>query len=176
MEKSEQKVVVVNERDDQLGVFQRDTAEKNMNYIIRVVYILLFNDDNQILIQRRSADSERFPNYWEVSASGTVLPDEGYVEAAKRKLLDELGITLPLRHEHKDVMRRPDVASHLAAIFVGHIQDSSTVKFNTEKISEVRWVTPKEAREGYLVTPSFMQVLDWWEDHGEEVKKNVLEA
>jgi len=176
MEKSEQKVVVVNEQDDELGVYQRSSTEQNMSQIYRMVYILLFNNDNQILIQRRHADSDRFPNYWEVSASGSVLPEEGYVEAAQRKLLDELGVKIPLKHAHKDVVRIPDVASHMAAIFVGYIKDSTTVNFNEEKISEVRWVTTEEAKNGYLLTPSFKQVLDWWEEYGEKIKKNVLEA
>lgn len=175
MEKDKQMVVVVDELDNQVEVAPRQAAEQDQSKIIRMIYILLFNDDGQILLQRRHGDLERYPNYWEVSASGSVLPEEPYPDAAQRKLKDELGLSVPLFHEHKSVINIPEKADRLTAIFVGKVDDLTAVKPNEQKVKEVRWVHTEEGKQGYLLTPSCEYVLNWWEKHGEEIIKNVEE-
>lgn len=57
------------------------------------IEVWLFNNHNELLIQKRSANKDSHPNLWEVSCSGHVDSDEASLEAALRELNEELGIT-----------------------------------------------------------------------------------
>lgn len=173
MDLSKEPIIVVDKDDNELEILPRKEAEADKSKIIRMVYIFLYNPDEQILLQRRHADLERFPNYWEVSASGAVRPGEGYVQAAERKLQDELGLSTKLFHEHKFLIAIPGQASHMAALFIGEVKDLEAVHPNQVKVSEVRWLRPEEAEKGYLLTPAVEQVLRWWKERGENVMKTI---
>ncbi len=57
------------------------------------IEVWLFNNHNELLIQKRSANKDSHPNLWEVSCSGHVDSGEASLEAALRELNEELGIT-----------------------------------------------------------------------------------
>lgn len=175
MDPSKDPVIVVDENDDQLEIAPRAEAEADTSKIIRMVYILLYNEEDQILLQERQGTLERFPGHWEVSASGAVREGEGYVQAADRKLMDELGMHVPLFHEHKSVIKVPGKAGRMTAVFIGKVTDLNEVKPNQVKVKGTRWVGIDLALKGFLLTPSCEEVLKWWGEHGEEIKKNVEE-
>ena len=58
-------------------------------------YVAIFNDENEMLIQKRQDSLDRHPNLWDISASGNVISGETSDEAIERKLYEELG------HKHK---------------------------------------------------------------------------
>ncbi len=173
MQTPKEPIIIVDDQDNQIAVVDREIAEMEIDNIIRYVMVLLFNDENQILLQRRSEKLVRFPNHWEVSASGAVWPDEGYVDAANRKLPDELNMKVPLFHEYKTTIAIPEKASRMTAVFVGYVPQLKLVQPNQEKVQEVRWVHVDEALKGYLLTPSCLTVLRWFKEHGDAIKENI---
>lgn len=58
----------------------------------RTVHVWIVNKQYEVLFQKRSADRESFPGTWDVSSAGHVSSGESPVEAAKKELLEELGI------------------------------------------------------------------------------------
>ena len=62
----------------------------------RAVHILIFNDAGEVYLQKRSRWKDRHPLLWDSSAAGHVCAGEGYDEAARRELEEELGINVPL--------------------------------------------------------------------------------
>lgn len=63
----------------------------------RAVHILIFNERCELYLQQRSRCKDRHPLLWDSSAAGHVMAQEGYDEAAKRELQEELGINVPLK-------------------------------------------------------------------------------
>jgi len=173
IDRSKEPVIVVDKDDNQIEVSPRTESENNPAKIIRFVYVLLFNQEGQILIQRRHADLERFPNYWTASASGAVFPEESYPQAAERKVQDELGVSPKLFHQTRIRLGVPEKADRMTGVFVGYVDDITQISPNEIKVSEVRWVTTEEAEKGYLLAPSFAQLLQWWKQSEEDVKKEV---
>ncbi|CCQ19681.1 Uncharacterized Nudix hydrolase lmo0368 [Listeria monocytogenes N53-1] len=41
-----------------------------------VVHVCIFNENGQLLIQKRQKDKEGWPNYWDLSAAGSALKGE----------------------------------------------------------------------------------------------------
>jgi 8-oxo-dGTP pyrophosphatase MutT (NUDIX family) len=60
--------------------------------IHRACYVLVFNSQNQLFIQKRTAAKDIYPGYWDIAAGGVVLAGESYEQSAERELREELGI------------------------------------------------------------------------------------
>ena len=57
---------------------------------------VLFNDKDQILLQKRSKNKDLNPGLYTISTSGHVDKGETYRQTAKRELSEELGIQIPI--------------------------------------------------------------------------------
>ena len=58
------------------------------------IHAYLINDKNEIVIQKRSADKDLYPNVWDVSFAGYIGADETTKSSANRECQEELGINL----------------------------------------------------------------------------------
>lgn len=85
---------VVDESDRVLRVEPREVVHVN-NLLHRAVHMLIFNNQGEILLQKRSIWKDRNPGRWDSSAAGHVDSGENYLEAASRELREELGIEVP---------------------------------------------------------------------------------
>jgi isopentenyl-diphosphate Delta-isomerase len=58
----------------------------------RAVHLYLFNKENKLLLQRRSASADHYPSMFSISVTGHVDAGESSLEAVKRELKEELGL------------------------------------------------------------------------------------
>jgi len=103
----------------------------------KVVHVLVFNTEGELLLQKRSKNKDIFPGKWDTSVGGHVLPGENILDAAKRETKEELGFIPEELHF---------LYSH---IFSGSLERefvytfSTTLKenceFNKEEIDEIRF-------------------------------------
>ena len=84
-------VASVDDYDNVLEIVTREEAHKN-NYNVRIAAILVFNENNDILLQKVSAKKKKDAGKWSYSAAGHVDAGEEYTTAALRELKEELGI------------------------------------------------------------------------------------
>ncbi len=59
----------------------------------RASYILVFNDQEEFFLQKRTDDKDIYPGFWDVAAGGVVLAEESYEASAVRELAEELGVS-----------------------------------------------------------------------------------
>jgi len=82
---------IVDENDEVIGTATRkEVYEKK--YCRRIVHVIIINDKNEILLQKRAKHLSFAPLYWTTSASGHVLSGDTYEAAAYRELQEEVGI------------------------------------------------------------------------------------
>lgn len=60
----------------------------------RAVHVLVLAPDGRVYLQKRSHTKDTYPGCWTSSASGHVDPGEGYAQAARRELAEELGLDI----------------------------------------------------------------------------------
>ena len=84
----------------------KSEAHKNGLYHASV-HIWLYTADKQLLIQKRHADKNTFPNLWDVSVAGHIVYKELPIIAAQREILEEIGLTI----QEKD-LRNIGTSSH----------------------------------------------------------------
>ena len=85
----------VDDTDQPVGqVRRRDVFRLGAGF--RVVHLLVQDDRGDLLLQQVGASRERSPLRWGSSAAGYVHAGETYLDAARRRLDEELGLRTPL--------------------------------------------------------------------------------
>lgn len=91
MSAADEIVVIVDEHNNVVGVApRREMRAKRLPH--RSTYILVFNSQGQLYVQKRTMTKDVFPGYYDPAAGGVVLAGETYEAGAKRELAEELGI------------------------------------------------------------------------------------
>ena len=86
---------VVNEKDEVVGS-ELKSSKKDKNFISRTVAIFVYDNDKKFLICKRGPHKKNDPNLYDVSAYGNVMAGESCEQAARRELLEEVGIDCSL--------------------------------------------------------------------------------
>ncbi|TBR44242.1 NUDIX hydrolase YfcD [Marinomonas agarivorans] len=88
-------ITLVNEKNDVIGTVARNKMRFGIDYH-RATYILVFTEDQKLIVQKRSASKSFCPSYYGIATGGVVAAGESYLLSAQRELEEELGITPPL--------------------------------------------------------------------------------
>ncbi len=84
---------VVDAQNQIIGQASRAEIHRR-NLCHRAAHILIFNDQGEIFLQKRSAQKDDFPGYWDASAAGHVDAGESYLACILREVQEELGVKL----------------------------------------------------------------------------------
>jgi len=71
------------------------------------VDILIFNNQGELYLQMRSRNDKSFPSHWDFSAGGHIKTGESNETAAKREVLEELGVSAPITLISKEHFQYP---------------------------------------------------------------------
>lgn len=91
-------VVLVDCLDNQVGVAEKLEAHRNGGQLHRAFSIILFNDNCQMLLQRRASGKYHCPGLWSNSCCGHPRPGRDIVSEAKLRLQIEIGVTTEIQH------------------------------------------------------------------------------
>ena len=91
MGSGEELITIVDEENNEVGVLPRHKMRAG-RLRHRATYILVFNSQDELYVQKRTQTKDVFPGYYDVAAGGVVLAGESYEEGAVRELEEELGI------------------------------------------------------------------------------------
>ena len=135
-------VVLVDPGDGALGVASKLEAHRE-GRLHRAVSVVLFDDDGRLLMQRRADDKYHSGGLWSNTACGHPRPGESVRDAAKRRLLDELGIqdcdVTPVDHFVYFAELEGGLVEHeLDHVVVGRWNGTATP--DPREVSETRWV------------------------------------
>ena len=91
MSAADEIVVIVDEDNNVVGAAaRREMRAKRLPH--RSTYILVFNSQGELYVQKRTTTKDVFPGYYDPATGGVVLAGESYEEGARRELAEELGI------------------------------------------------------------------------------------
>ncbi len=110
----------------------------------RAVHILVFNDQGQLFLQKRSMKKDLNKGLWDTSAAGHVDDSESYDSCAPRELWEELGITSELNALFK-LEATPELGMEFVQVY--HCRHNGPFALASEEIDEGAWLTPNEVSE-----------------------------
>lgn len=127
-----------------------------------VVTVVIFNDQGELLIQKRAANKIGFPSYWDYAASGQVLAGEEIYQGAERELFEELGIQVKLDQEPiRFTYGFPEGWDHYYVIKKSINLDSLILQ--KEEVQEARWVNEEEylslLQSGVFIPYLFAEII-----------------
>jgi len=93
MSDHEEVLEVVNYKGEVIGILSRTSIHGNPSLIHRVVHVLVFNGKGDLLLQKRSMNKDVAPGKWDTSVGGHVNPGEDPLDAVRREMEEELGVT-----------------------------------------------------------------------------------
>lgn len=91
MNTADEIVTIVDEHNNAMGAVPRRRMRRQ-NLPHRSTYVLVFNTQGELYVQKRTMTKDVFPGYYDPAAGGVVLAGETYAECARRELAEEMGI------------------------------------------------------------------------------------
>lgn len=114
-----------------------------MANIHKEVIVFVLNDNNEVLLQKRSANKKHFPNKWTVLSGHVEDFDESFEAAAVRELKEEIGLNVnisELKYLAENEVIKEDNSKHITkyySIISNKKEDEYIIQ--TEELSEVKW-------------------------------------
>ena len=89
-------VILVDENDNELGLMEKMEAHQK-GLLHRAFSVFLLNDSNQLLLQKRALDKYHSPGLWTNTCCSHPRKSEKVIDAANRRLFEEMGIKSELK-------------------------------------------------------------------------------
>jgi isopentenyl-diphosphate delta-isomerase len=155
MPNSVELVVLVDENNVILGTMPKSEVHGAVTPLHRAFSIFIFNSEKKLLLQQRSHVKKTWPLAWSNSCCGHPWLDESNIDAVKRRVRDELGMSIswaeeasPYRYQFtKDGV----MENEICPIHIGYTGDEPII--NPDEVEAIEWIS--------------------WTDFLEEIKNNT---
>ncbi|MCI4063634.1 isopentenyl-diphosphate Delta-isomerase [Micromonospora sp. R77] len=157
--REEHLVELVDDGGHPLGETTVAAAHQPPGQLHRAFSVLLVDPDGRVLLQRRAATKTRFPLRWANACCGHPTPGESLVEAANRRLGEELGAApVTLTEVGVYVYYAEDPATGRVEFEYDHVLRADVpadlrVLPDPDEVAELRWVDPVELEADLDVDP-----------------------
>ena len=137
----EEKVVLVDIHDQQLGTMGKIEAHEKAE-LHRAFSIFILNSNGELLLQQRAFEKYHSPGLWTNTCCSHQREGESNLEAGKRRLMEEMGITVPLQELFYFIYKASfdnGLTEHeLDHVMVGYSDEDP--KINTDEVKAFKWV------------------------------------
>lgn len=162
----EEMLEVVNEKGETIKSLPRSEIHGNPALLHRVVHVLVFNENGELILQKRSMSKDVAPGRWDTSVGGHVNAGETLDEAMKREMEEELGIAECPTEFLYTYVHSNEFESEL--VYTYSCVYDSAIHFQQDEIDEVRPWSLDEIRENSgkgILSDNFEHEIKMYLDH-----------
>jgi isopentenyl-diphosphate delta-isomerase len=138
---AEEYVILVDENDQEVGQMEKMEAHR-LGLLHRAFSILIFNDRGELLLQQRAAHKYHSPLLWTNTCCSHPRPQETVLEAAKRRLQEEMGMQANMQevlHFLYEAKLDQGLSEHeLDHVLVGYTNENPQI--NPEEVKAFKWI------------------------------------
>ncbi len=168
----EEYVVLVTPQDSVLGLMEKQQAHIN-GLLHRAFSVFIFNENGEMLLQKRASEKYHSPDQWTNAVCSHPRNGETYLEAANRRLKEELGIETELTEKFHFIYKA-DVGDNLWEheldyVFTGAY--NGDFKLNAEEVSEIRFLSLQDLDTELKAHPE--QFTEWFKIILKEYKEHL---
>ncbi len=158
---TEQEVVLVNEKDIEVGRAGKLLAHQNGGKLHRAISIFVFNKKGETMLQKRALTKYHAAGQWANTVCSHPYPGESVSDAAHRRLKEEMGFDCDIREVFQFTYKAA-VGKGLTEHEYDHILFGSYEKTpvpNPEEVSDWRWVSLEALKKDIAKDPE--QYVPW---------------
>ncbi len=170
---TKERVILVDEQDDQTGVMDKMEAHEKA-LLHRALSIFIFNKKGEMLLQKRAVKKYHSPGLWTNACCSHPRPDENTLAAAQRRLKEELGFETPLKEifhfTYKSAFDNGLTEHEYDHVFVGKFDGK--VEPDKEEVQDYCYKSIEEIENSLLSHSAkftawfiiaFPKIKNWWQ-------------
>ncbi|MGL5633498.1 MAG: isopentenyl-diphosphate Delta-isomerase [Sarcina sp.] len=170
---SKEYIAIVDKEDNILGYKEKMLVHEE-GILHRAFSVLLLNDKNEILLQRRALEKYHSPGEWTNTCCSHQRENENIKEAAIRRLEEELGIKFSDIYEkfvfHYECKFNNELyENEIDHVFVGRY-NGGIDRFNKNEVCDTKWIAYKELKKWILEKPE--EFTFWFKNIMEIIPEN----
>lgn len=150
----EEKVILVSEVDEQLGLMAKMEAHEK-GILHRAFSVFIFNKKGELLLQQRALDKYHSPGLWTNTCCSHQRDGESNIEAGKRRLQEEMGFNCDLKElfwfVYKASFDNGLTEHELDHVMIGHYDDDPIV--NLEEAAAFKWMSLEDVKKDMQIRP-----------------------
>ena len=136
-----EKVILVDENDNQVGVMPKLEAHQK-GLLHRAFSVFIFNSKYELLLQKRASSKYHSGGLWTNTCCSHPREGEEILDAAKRRLIEEMGIDTSLRKVHDFIYKAEldnDLTEHeFDHVFYGIYNEDPII--NKDEADDFKWI------------------------------------
>ncbi len=160
--------------DGRLCTMEKIEAHRS-GLLHRAVSIFVFNDRNELLLQKRAVDKYHSPQKWSNTCCTHPAPGETPLVTARRRLIEEMGLVATLA-EVFTFLYQADTGNGLTENEFDHVflgVSNQNPNPNPAEVSDWNWVTIEELKQEIIRNPK--EYSSWLRQSFSEVIKHKLQ-
>ncbi len=151
-----ERVILVDENDCPIGTEEKLRAHQDGGRLHRAFSVFIYDPDGRMLLQRRAPGKYHFAGLWSNACCSHPRPEEATLDAARRRVREELGVETELREALSFTYHAFDHASGLHEREFVHVltgKYDGEIRPDLDEVSEIRWVEDRELKPETSNTP-----------------------
>ena len=138
---SKENVILVDKNDNQVGLMPKLEAHQN-GVLHRAFSIFIFNSKYELLLQKRASSKYHSGGLWTNTCCSHPREGEDTLDAANRRLTEEMGIETSLRKVH-DFIYKAELDNNLTEhefdhVFYGVYNEDPVI--NKDEADDFKWI------------------------------------
>lgn len=154
-------VILVDNNDFELGTMEKIEAHEK-GLLHRAISVFIFNSDGEMLLQRRAKHKYHSGGLWTNTCCSHPYPGEKIMNAAKRRLKEEMGMECELTSAfsfiYKVNLDKGMTEHELDHVFIG--TTNSTPEINREEVEDFKYLSIEETEK--LIRSNPEDFTEWF--------------
>lgn len=147
-------IILVDNNDNQIGTGEKMDVHKK-GTLHRAFSIFLWNNKGELMMQQRAMHKYHTPGLWTNTCCSHPKPGETTLDAASRRLQEEMGITCELEEEmcviYHSKFDNGLIEHEYDHVLFGHYSEPPTI--NKNEVHDWKWMTVNELMRDIALNP-----------------------
>ncbi len=147
-------VILVNDRDEQIGLMEKIEAHQK-GLLHRAFSVFIFNKNKELMLQQRAVNKYHSPGLWTNTCCSHQREGESSIKAGMRRLEEEMGFTTDLEDKVSFIYKAPfdnGLTEHeLDHVLIGNYNGSPSI--NKNEVESWKWMPIESVKEDIVKSP-----------------------
>ena len=165
-------VILVDENDQPIGQMEKQAAHVTP-HLHRAFSVFIFNSKGELLLQQRALSKYHSPGLWTNTCCSHPRAGETTLEAASRRLMEEMGMVCDLREVYTFIYKAP-VGQGLTEHEFDHVligRSDAIPDLNAEEVASWKHMNLNDLKKDIELHPELY--TEWFKITFEEMTRHV---